>query len=104
MGCSRDFCSMLRYARRADQCSIKNLKTNILSVEAKVLVTILENKECAIKEISILSGVSERHCYNAIENFISSGVIKKEKSKKDLRRRILKINYNYLCMNICINI
>jgi hypothetical protein len=79
---------MLSYAGRADRHCIKNLKLSILSAEAKFLSAIIDNKECIIKVIHNLSGLSERHCYNAISNLIAAGVLKKEKSSQDSRTKI----------------
>lgn len=92
---------MLSYAGRADRHCIKKLKANILSAEAKVLSAIIDNKECIIKDIHIISGISERHCYNALKNLIESGVVKKEKNKKDSRTKLVSINYDQLCEKIC---
>ncbi len=104
MGCSRDFCRMLSYAGRADRHCIKNLKSNILSAEAKVLSIIIDNKECIIKDVHILSGLSERHCYNAISNLIAAGLLKKEKSNQDSRTKILSVIYDELCEQICMHL
>lgn len=101
MGCSRDFCKILSHAGRADRSCVKNLKANILSAEAKVLSVLVDNPECVVKDIHSLTGLSERHSYNAVKNLISAGVVKKINGEKDKRTKILKIVKDELCEKVC---
>lgn len=80
---------------------MKNLKANILSAEAKVLSVLVDNSECVIKEIHSLTGLSERHSYNAVKNLIAAGVVKKINGEKDRRTKILKLLKDELCEKIC---
>ncbi len=101
MGCSRDFCKILSHAGRADRCFANNLKANLLSAEAKVLAAVIDNPFCIIKEIPILTGLSDRHAYNAINKLVSYGFLNKEKSNKDGRMTVINLDKNKMCNKIC---
>lgn len=104
MGCSREFCRILIYARRADQCCINNLKANLLSAEAKVLAALVDKHECIIKDIPSMTGLSDRHCYNCINKLAEAGILLKSKSEKDKRNKIVKIVHDKMCEIVCRNI
>lgn len=101
MGCSREFCRILSYARRADRCCIRNLKANILSAEAKVLSALIDNPECIIKDVPSIAGLSDRHCYNTINKFLELGVLEKTPSSSDKRNKFVKLNHEKMCKIIC---
>jgi DNA-binding MarR family transcriptional regulator len=92
---------MLSYAGRADRCCIKNLKANILSAEAKVLAALVDNTDCIIKDIPSITGLSHRHCYNAVNKLVASGVLKKDKSKNDKRTKVVNLLHDKMCDTIC---
>lgn len=101
MGCSRDFCRILSYARRADRCSLKSLKANILSAEAKVIAALIDKDECIIKDIPSITGLSDRHCYNVINKLAETGILLNTKSVKDKRTKIVKLVHDKMCEIVC---
>lgn len=104
VSCTRDFCKFLSYAQQADRYFVNNLKMNLLSAEAKVLAVLINENECMMKNVPNIAKISDRNCYNVINNLIESGIVNKKTNTKDKRSQVVEIVYDELCEIVCKNL
>lgn len=101
MECPKNICKIISATGLIDRIFCRQIKINLLSSEGKVLSILIANKSCIIKEISGLTGVSQRAVYNCLKKFEGMGILKRETNHHDRRFHVVSIDPQAFCESFC---